>query len=370
MKVAVVGCGAMGAASAWRLNKRGAEVVAFDRYSPPHDRGSTHGDSRITRTAYMEGSFYVPLLQETFPMWRELEAETGTALLKMNGLLTIGSPRAKPIVAAIAAAGEHSLDVTVLDAAEVRKRYPAHVLADDEVGVLDPQAGFLSPERTVGAMTRGIDVRTNAAVSAIEPRADGVDVMTKGGTERFDAAVIAAGPWVRDLVPTLPVTVERQVMVWLALQADAEAFIPERFPPWYREGAAEGDVYGFPTLDGSSIKLGRHHRGETVTAETSPRTVSDADLDPLRLFVTRYLRGVTRRVVRSATCLYTNSPDEDFIVDFLPESPRVLVLSACSGHGFKFAPVMGDIAADLLLDGATRRDISRFALKRFASHGD
>jgi sarcosine oxidase len=370
MKVAVVGCGAMGAATAWRLSKRGAQVVAYDRYSPPHDRGSSHGESRITRTAYMEGAFYVPLLQETFPMWRELEAETGAGLLTMSGLLTIGSAGSKPVAAAIAAAGEHKLDVTVLVAGEVRKRYPAHVLADDEVAVLDPQAGFLQPEKTVAAMTRGIDVRPNAAVSAIEPTADGVNVLTAAGTERFDAAVIAAGPWVRDLVPALPVTVERQVMVWLALQSGAESFMPERFPPWYREGTSEGDVYGFPTLDGSSIKLGRHHGGETTTPEMARRGVSDADLDPLRLFVTRHLRGVTRQVVRSATCLYTNSPDENFIVDVLPDSPRVVVLSACSGHGFKFAPVMGDIAADLVLDGATRRDISRFSLKRFASQAD
>ncbi len=365
MRVAVVGCGAMGAAAAWRLTKRGAEVVAFDRYSPPHDRGSTHGESRITRTAYLEGAFYVPLLQETFPMWRELEAETGPGLLTMTGLLTIGKPKSHAVEAIVGAARQHKLELSVLAAAEVRKRYPGHVLADDEVAVLDPQAGFVRPEKAVEAMARGVEVRRNVAVTSVEPRSGGVDVVTAGGTERFDAAVIAAGSWMRELVPMLPVTVERQVTVWFALQSGAESFLPERFPVWLREGTPEGVVYGFPTLDGASVKLGRHHGGEAAAPEAVRRPVSDADLDPLRLFVTKYLRGVTRRAVRSATCLYTNTPDENFIVDLLPDTQRVVVLSVCSGHGFKFAPVMGDVAADLLLDGGTHRDISRFSLKRF-----
>jgi sarcosine oxidase len=158
-------------------------------------------------------------------------------------------------------------------------------------------------------------------------------------------------------------------MVWLAVQAGDESFSPDRFPAWLREGTAEGDIYGFPSLDGRSIKLGRHHGGETVTPETIRRSVTDADLDPLRLFVTKHMRGVTRHVVRSAVCLYTNTPDENFIVDVHPASPRIVVLSACSGHGFKFAPVMGDIAADVLVEGGTRRDISRFAMARFAKPG-
>lgn len=370
MRVAVVGCGAMGAAASWRLSKRGAEVVAFDRLSPPHDRGSTHGESRITRTAYLEGAFYVPLLQETFPLWRQLEAQTGGELLTLTGLLTIGALTSQPVQATLTAAREHGLEVQVLDAAEVRKRYPGHVLTDDEVAVLDSQAGFLRPEKAVEAMTRGIDLRRNTVVTAIEPRPAGVQVMVDGQAEAFDAAVLAAGPWTSELVPWLPLTVERQVMVWLAVQAGIDSFNPERFPAWLREGTTEGDIYGFPSLDGRSIKLGRHHGGEAVTPETVRRAVTDADLDPLRLFVTKHLRGVTRSVVRSAVCLYTNTPDENFIIDTHPESPHIVVVSACSGHGFKFAPVMGDIAADLLLEGGTRRDISRFSLKRFTQQVD
>src|SRR6266566_2181275 len=193
MKVAVVGCGAMGAATGWRLQKRGAEVVCFDRYSPPHDLGSTHGESRVTRTAYFEGPWYVPLLKETFGMWRELEAESKQQLLTLTGLLMIGAPDSEAVVASQAAAKEHGLEIKVLDASELRRRYPGH---------------------TVG---------------------DGVEVTTAQGPEMFDAAVIATGPWMSELVSFLPLKVERQVLVWLAIQSGADEFNPDRFPVWIRE---------------------------------------------------------------------------------------------------------------------------------------
>jgi sarcosine oxidase len=255
----------------------------------------------------------------------------------------------------------------VLDAAEIRKRFPGHVLADGECAVLDPQAGYLLPEKAIEAMTVDVDLRRDTRVTTVEHRSDGVDVVTEGGREGFDAAVVATGPWIRELVPALPVEGERQPMVWLALQSGADWFGADRFPTWLREGTPQGDAYGFPSLDGGTIKIGLHHGGDPAEPDTLKRSVTDADLDPIRLFVTQYLRGVTRHVARSVVCIYTNSADDDFIVDFHPESSRVVVLSPCSGHGFKFAPVIGDIAADLVLQGKTARDISRFALSRFGS---
>ena len=370
MRVAVIGCGAMGAASAWRLSQRGAEVVGFDRYSPPHDRGSTHGETRITRTAYLEGAWYVPLLQETFPLWRELESSTHSQLLTITGLLTLGRPDSNAVVATLSSARQHNLETRVLDAPEIRRLYPAHVVADDEVAVFDPQAGFVRPEMAIEAMLKGVEVRRNVTVTRVAARADGVEVDTGAGKERFDAAVLAAGPWVSELLPSLPVRIERQVMVWWALQSGSNHFALEQFPVWLREGTPHGDIYGFPSLDGKSVKLGGHHNGEATDPSSVRRSVTDADLDPLRLFVTTYLRGVTRSVVKSAVCLYTNTPDQHFVIDRHPESSRIVVLSVCSGHGFKFSPVVGDIAADLLLEDGTKRDISRFAMSRFTKAAD
>jgi sarcosine oxidase len=365
MKVAVVGCGAMGAASAWRLSARGAEVVCFDRHSPPHDKGSSHGESRITRTAYAEGEWYVPLLQEAFPMWRRLEAELGSSLMTITGMLTVGAIDSPGVAGALQSARAHGLESTLLDVHEARRLSPGHVFSDSDAVLLDPQAGFLRPEAALEAMMRGLQVRRNEVVTRVEGTSGGVQVVTAAGTETFDAAVIAAGPWIRELVPWMPVMVERQVLVWLAIQAGVDWFAPDKFPVWNRDGSEEGDVYGFPTLDSRSIKIARHSRGEDSNPNTVRRIVTDADLDPMRLFVTRYLSGVTRRVVRAEVCLYTSTPDRHFAIGPLAEDPRIVVVSACSGHGFKFAPVIGDIAADLVLDRGTQRDISHFALTRF-----
>ena len=362
----------MGAAAGWQLAARGVHVVCFDRHSPPHAFGSTHGESRITRTAYFEGPWYVPLLQETFPLWRELEAASGAELLTVTGALMIGPPSAEAVTGALAAAADLGLDVRLLKADEIRKAYPGHIVGNRDVAVLDAQAGFLRPEAAVTAMIGrveafGGEIRREVVVSAVNPHPDGVEVVTAEAREKFDAVVIAAGPWMHELVDWLPLTVERQVMAWFAIDQKVEtALTPGKFPVFIRQSHDTGDVYGFPTLDGVSLKIARHHEGDATDPHHVQREVSDKELDPLRHYVRTRLHGVTQRVVRAVTCMYTNTPDGHFAIGLHPEDSRVVVLSACSGHGFKFAPVIGAIAADLACDGETRRDISHFAVTRFA----
>jgi sarcosine oxidase len=361
----------MGSAAGWRLAARGAQVVCFDRHSPPHAFGSSHGESRITRTAYFEGPWYVPLLQETFPLWRELEAASGAELLTLTGALMIGPPSADAVTGALAAAADHGLDVRLLKADEIRKAYPGHIVGNRDVAVLDAQAGFLRPEAAVAAMigrveALGGEVRRGVVVSAVTPHPDGVDVVTDESRDRFDAVVIAAGPWMHELIEWLPLTVERQVMAWFAIDQNVDsALAPGKFPVFIRQAHGIGDVYGFPTLDGDSMKIARHHEGDVTDPQHVMREVSDSELDPLRRYVRTRLHGVTQRVVRTVTCMYTNTPDGHFAIGLHPEDARISVLSACSGHGFKFAPVVGDIAADLVTDGRTARDISHFSLERF-----
>ncbi|MHB8590182.1 MAG: N-methyl-L-tryptophan oxidase [Candidatus Dormibacteraceae bacterium] len=372
-RIAVVGCGAMGAATGWRLASRGARVVCFDRHSPPHTLGSSHGESRITRTAYFEGPWYVPLLQETFPLWRELEAASGADLLTLTGALMIGPPSSEPVTGALAAAGDHGLDVRLLKADELRQTYPGHIVGNRDVAVLDAQAGFIRPEAAMAAMigrveALGGEVRRGVVVSAINHRPDAVEVVTDESRETFDAVVIAAGPWMHELIDWLPLTVERQVLAWFALDKKherADWLTPRRFPVFIRQADDIGDVYGFPTLDGVSVKIARHHEGDATDPHQVLRDVGDSDLDPLRRYVRTRLRGVTQRVTRTVTCMYTNTPDRHFAIGLHPEDPRVVVISACSGHGFKFAPVIGDVAADLACERGTSRDISRFSLTRF-----
>jgi sarcosine oxidase len=357
LKVAVVGGGVMGAAAAWRLVKRGADVVCFDRYSPPHANGSSHGDSRIIRTAYFEGAYYVPLLQEAFALWRELEAVSGAHLLQMTGALYIGSASSEVVIGAQQSAKQHGLDIDLLHTAELRKRYRGHIARDGDVAVLDRQAGILSPEGAVTAMLAQVaDIERDKRVGSVESLLGD-----------FEAVVVAVGPWTPELIDWIPLQIERQVHAWLSIARDADWFTPDRFPVFVRQTEELGDMYGFPTLDGASVKVGRHHDGDFTDPDHIQRRVGDADLDPLRLLASTYLRGVSGHARRTLTCMYTNTPDHDFVVDFSPRDRRVVVLSPCSGHGFKFAPVIGDIAADLVLDGDTSRDISHFTAARFAS---
>jgi sarcosine oxidase len=357
MRVAVIGGGAMGAATSWRLARRGVDVVCFDRHSPPHAFGSTHGDSRIIRSAYFEGSFYVPLLHEAFALWRELESDSGAHLLTMTGALMIGDASSDVVAGARASASEHALDAEFLDTAALKRRFRGHVVRDGDVAVLDRQAGVLNPEAAVTAMLAQAPqvVRDTKVSSVAELRAE------------FDAVVVAAGPWTPELVEWIPLTVERQVHVWFSIARDADWFGPDRFPAFVRQSPEGGFMYGIPSLDGKTVKVGRHHDGEATTPDTIRRRVDDFDIDPLRLLAATYLRGVSGHVTRTLTCMYTNTPDGHFVIDYAPDDRRVVVISACSGHGFKFAPIIGDIAADLVCDGGTKRDISRFSAARFAA---
>jgi sarcosine oxidase len=361
----------MGAATGWRLAARGVQVVCFDRHSPPHTFGSSHGESRITRTAYFEGPWYVPLLQETFPLWRELEEASGASLLTLTGGLMIGDPTAEAVTGALAAATTHGLAARLLSPSELGRRYPGHVFGARDVAVLDVQAGFVRPEAAIAAMIErvvalGGEIRRETVVTAVNSHPDGVGVETAAASsENFDAVVIATGPWMHSLVPWLPLTVERQVLAWLEIEKGASWLGPGQFPIFIRQTNELGDIYGVPTLDGVSVKIARHHAGDSTDPDHVQRDVADAELVPLRTFAATYLRGVTGRVTRTAVCMYTNTPDGDFVIDLHPEDPRVVLISACSGHGFKFAPVIGDIAADLACARRTSRDISHFTATRF-----
>jgi sarcosine oxidase len=299
-------------------------------------------------------------------MWRELEQSSHAQLLNLTGALMIGSPSSDVIRGARGAASQYGLEVEELEAEEAVRRYPGQVLTGDEVAILDRQGGFVRPEEAVGAMidqllVRGGEIRRNCTVTSV----DGSTVTTADGSESYDAVVIAAGPWTSELVSWLPLTVERQVMVWLAIESGARWLLPERFPVFIRQTDDFGDIYGLPSLDGLSVKVARHHNGIPTDPEDVQREVTAEDVDRVRAVAAKYLHGVTDRVTKAAVCMYSNTPDHHFAIGQLPDDPRVVVLSACSGHGFKFAPVIGDIAADLVCDGSTARDIAQISLNRF-----
>jgi sarcosine oxidase len=369
--VIVVGAGTMGSLALWRLASRGVAALGLEQFAPGHDRGSGHGESRMTRTAYFEGPEYVPLVQAALPLWRELEAEAGVELLTMTGGLMIGRPDGELVGGALRSARAHGLACELLGAAEAAARFPQHRLARDEVALWEEDAGVLRPERAIRAAAEravalGAELVTGVRVTAIEADGDGVAVRTGDAVHRARHAIVCAGPWLGRLLPELglPLDVERQVMTWFPA-ADPALFAPDRFPVFVHE-RADRAAYGLPSLDRATVKVAIHHGGRGGDPDALDRAVTEADMAPAAAYVAEVLPGLTPVPSRAVVCMYTNTPDLHFVVG--PAGPPgVTVVAACSGHGFKFAPVMGEIAADLALAGRTAHDIAGFSPARLRS---
>jgi sarcosine oxidase len=362
--VVVAGLGAMGSAAACHLAVRGARVLGLDRHSPPHALGSSHGETRIIREAYFEHPAYVPLVQRAYRLWEELEGETGRSLLRRTGALMIGPPEGALVRGALESARLHGLPYERLDPGEARERFPAFRMGEGTAVVLEPGAGVLDPEGCVAAhleraRARGAELRMEEPVLAWRHRAQGVEVRTSRGRYEADRLVVAVGPWLADLVPALPFHVERQVMFWFRPRGEPADFGPGRFPAFLWDLPGGELFYGMPDL-GSGLKAARHHGGETGTVHTVDARVRGEDVEVVRRFLRSHIPGADGEPLRGAVCRYTNSPTGHFLIDRHPESEHVLLVSPCSGHGFKFASVFGEVAADLVLDGETRHDISLF----------
>jgi sarcosine oxidase len=377
--VVVVGLGAMGSAALYQLARRGVRAVGIDRFAPPHDRGSSHGESRITRQAIGEGEEYVPFVLRSHEIWRELEAATGERLLEAVGGLLLSRPAGATrhhgkvdfVRRTIAAAERFAIPHEVLDAAEVMRRFPPFRLTGDEVGYHEPGAGFLHPERCVAAQlgrarALGAAVHTGETVVRLEPGARDVEVVTDRASYAAGRVVVTAGAWLPALLggpfPGL-LRVHRQVLTWFAPD-DAGAFAPDRFPIFiWMHGDGDADYfYGVPRLS-EGVKLAAEQFAETTSPDAVRRQVSRGEIDDTYdRHVAGRLAGVSRRCVRAETCLYTTTADSGFLIDRHPDWERIVVASPCSGHGFKHSAAIGEAIAGLVIDGVSRFDLSPFSV--------
>ena len=368
--VVVCGLGAMGSAAVHHLAHHRKRVLGLERFAPGHDRGSSHGATRIIRLGYFEHPSYVPLLRRAYELWRELEAARGQHLLHITGIAEIGLPDSTLVRGTLAAARLHALPHEVLAAAELTRRYPAFRLPADFVAVVQHDGGFLAVEPAIAAQIElakaaGAKIREGVTVQAIEPRSDSVRILTDRGPIHAGTAIIAAGAWTGSLLPGLAahLRVTREVMAWFE-PLDAARLSP--LPVFIIEGRQGHHHYGIPPHGGAGIKIAKHHhRDEEVDPDACDRTVSADDGALIRPVIAEHLPAANGRLIAAKTCLYTMTPDGDFLIDRLPAMPNVIVASPCSGHGFKFAPVIGEILAELAASGSTRHDISRFRLARF-----
>ena len=386
--VAVVGLGAAGAATLYQLAQRGVSALGIDSHSPPHVMGSTHGETRITREAIGEGECYTPLVRRSHGIWRELEAETGEDLLTQCGGLIIEGPgngaaghhRQEFLAHTIACANRYEIPHELLSAAEVEARFPQFSLAGDESAYFEPGAGFVRPERCVAAQLTmaerlGAEVRRDERVFALTPEPGGtVRIRTDRGDLEAGRVVLAVGPWVRDFLEPRHLelfTVYRQVMAWFELRPEANDHTPGAMPIFIW-GLSNGDsFYGFPAVDGAgNAKVAT----EQLSLATSPAEATlEVDPEETRSLYEGLIRtrlpGLTERCTRSVRCLYTMTPDAGFVVDEHPDIPGVLLMSPCSGHGFKHSAGLGEAVAQLVTSGASDADLSPFRIGRFERTG-
>jgi len=373
--VAVVGLGAMGSAAIAHLAARGVKTIGIDAYYPAHALSSSHGDSRLIRLGYFEDPSYVPLLQRAYANWRTLEARLREEVLTITGVLQIGKPDSKIVSGTKKSCALHNLPLETLSPDEMRCRFPVFSLDDDEVALLDPQGGYLRPEVAVMghlklAAADGAALHFGEKVTAIEPGDGGVIIVSDTGRYSASKVIVATGSWIGELVPALrshavPI---KQVVAWYQ-PADGFVTMPQRMPVFIRDEGENGSFFGFPAIGVDGVKVGRHaHFREQIDPNKPNPPVNDADTELLDTFIRRRLPAAAGFRVRSTTCRYTMLPSEDFLIDLLPGDKRVVVASPCSGHGFKFTSVVGEILADLALDGGTDLPIGAFsfaAMDRF-----
>ncbi|AGB38089.1 N-methyl-L-tryptophan oxidase [Natronococcus occultus] len=369
--VIVLGVGGVGSAATAHLAARGADVLGLERYDVPHGRGSSHGRSRIFRLAYAEDPAYVPLAKRAAELWADLEDESGRQLFHRTGSVDAGPADGDVVAGSRRACEEHGLAYEALSSAELTDRYPGYRLPEGYEAIYQPDGGFLEPEAcTVAHVERahreGATIRARERVVDWRPTDDGVRVETDHDGYEADRLVVTAGAWTGRFVDVLePALVpERQVLAWFQ-PTEPERFERERFPVWNVE-VPEGRYYGFPVHDVPGFKLGRYnHREEAVDPDAFEREPTQTDERLLREFAERYFPDGAGPTMGLRTCLFTNTPDDDFVLDTLSEDPRVVVGAGFSGHGFKFASVLGEILADLALEDGTDQPIEPFAIDRF-----
>jgi sarcosine oxidase len=372
--VIVVGVGAMGSAACWHLAQRGLKVLGLERFDIGHAMGSSHGLTRIIRLAYFEGSHYVPIVRRAHALWEETGAQAGMKLLHVTGSLDLAPEGGGPVEASLQSCLDHGLEHELLDGREIVRRFPAFQLPEGHVGLWQRDGGFVASEKAIYAhvglaQSRGADIRTNEPLLDWAPTAQGgVVVRTEGGTYSAGRLVITSGGWIADAVPALAerVATVRQTIGWFTTRRP-ELFRPDTFPVFILS-VEEGAFYGFPLYEHPGFKLGGpHFAREPMDPRDDDRTPSPQQVALIRECLARYIPDAAGDPLTLKGCVYSVSPDEDFIIDAVPGVPQAVFASACSGHGFKFASAIGEILADLSTTGQSAFDLKPFALDRFAA---
>lgn len=370
--VIVIGAGSMGIAAGYFLSKSGKRTLLLDSFNPPHNNGSHHGDTRIIRYAYGEGEEYVPLVLKAQELWRDLENNTGKQLFLQTGVLNVGNEQSDFVKNTISSSKAYSLPLEVMTSSEVNKRWPGISLSDDYVGCFEPTSGVLKCEECIKAYRElaelhGASILTNHKVKEISVQGERVTVKTEEQTFHSNALVVSAGAWSESLLSmldlSLPLKPVRKTFAWF--NANEKLYNDKNFPAFGFD-TPQGMYYGFPSIDGSGLKVGRHDGGKKIDPDEGIQGFGEFEEDKADLvnFLNQYM-PLNQQLKYGKTCMYTLTPDEDFIIDLHPKYSNVAIASGFSGHGFKFSSVVGKILSELIISGNSDHDISFFSINRF-----
>lgn len=384
--VIIIGLGAMGSAALYQLSKTGTKVLGIDRFSPPHPHGSTHGETRVTRQAIGEGSAYVPLAMRSYEIFREIEAKTGEDLLTVTGGVIISSPQGKAdlhgnsgfIEETIATAQKFGVKHHALSANQLSEEFPQFNLNGDESAYFENEMAFLRPENCVAAQlglaeSNGAQINRNEQVLEIKEFPDYTEVITDKGTYKTAKLIISAGAWVKDFLekPQQDLfKIYRQVFYWFDVEDNYESFKLNNFPIFIWDlGRWENDFfYGFPAIDSKTggFKMATETYHSTSDPNAVNREVTQTEIDEMyENYIKGRLNGVSKKVIRTTTCLYTLAPQARFVIDKLPRNENIIIASPCSGHGFKHSAAIGEVLSELVLEGKSKIDISAFSFDKF-----
>ena len=370
----VIGLGAMGSSTVYQLASHGIKVLGLEKFSLNHTNGSSHGKTRIIRTSYFHNPFYVPLVKRAFELWSNAQAESGRDLIKMTGALLYGLPDSTLITGGVTSSKKHNLPYEILDSQTAATRFPAFKADNDEVAFYEEGGGILFPEECIQAHTTlaeksGAKLHFNDPVTRWDIRNGRAEVNTVNETYTANYLILSPGAWLTTLVPELrlPLQTERQTVFWFKPRTNEEIFTPRKMPVyvWQMKGE-KYYYYGVPDV-GDGVKAAKDHDGELTSPDQVRREVTREDEIPVRQFLKRHIPSVDSSPVSSTTCLYTNTPDGHFIIDFHPTHRNVIIVSACSGHGFKFSSVIGEVVRELVQSGESKLDISLFRINRFGN---
>jgi len=364
----IIGSGSVGAATGYYASRAGLNVLMTDAHLPPHQQGSHHGDTRLIRHAYGEGEKYVPLVLRAQQLWDQLASESGEAVFERTGVINLGPADSKFLANVAHSAKQWDLAVEKLDAPSLMARWPEISVPEDYIGLFEADSGVLRSELAVKtwihlARQAGCAQLFNCPVTALRHSAEGVTIETAEGEFVGKKVLISAGTWVRQLIPTLPVQPVRKVFAWF--QADGRYSSKNHFPAFTGEMPNGDQYYGFPAED-NALKIGRHNGGQLIdeAQQRTPFGHEAGDGSECFGFLRQFLPGIGG-CLYGASCTYDNSPDEDFIIDTLPEHPDTLIITGLSGHGFKFAPVLAEIACEFAQGKCSDFDLTPFSLSRF-----